>query len=91
MVCFVVHFHIWTLTHFHSTGVPAAWMLTSSSMEVTIQCFLNFIKLWSLEITPVIVMSDHDQGQLNAIKAVYPESRILLCWWHVLRAMRLYF
>ena len=40
---------------------------------------------------PVIVMSDHDQGQLNAIKAVYPESRILLCWWHVLRAMRLYF
>jgi hypothetical protein len=33
-------------------------------------------------------MSDHDHVQMNAIKAVYPVSTLLLCWWHVLRAMK---
>ena len=36
-------------------------------------------------------MSDHDQAQLNAVKAIYLESTLLLCWWHVLRAMRMHF
>lgn len=36
-------------------------------------------------------MSDHDQAQMNAIKAVYPETTLLLCWWHVLRAMQMHF
>ena len=36
-------------------------------------------------------MSDRDQAQMNAITAVYPASTLLLCWWHVLRAMRMHF
>ena len=66
-------------------------MITTSSTEATIHYFLNFVKSRNPEIAPAIVMSDRDQGQLNAIKAVYSESRILLCWWHVLRAMRSHF
>ena len=79
------------LLHIRSAGVPVAFMLTTSGTEATIHFFLNFVKVRSLEITPAIVMSDRDQAQLNAVKAIYPESTLLLCWWHVLRAMRMHF
>ena len=79
------------LLYFRSTGVPAAWMVTSSGMQATIQYFLNFVKARSPEITPAIVMSDRNQAQINAISAVYLDSTVLLCWWHMLRAMRMHF
>ena len=90
MVCFVVYFLIWILTPF-SARVPVTWMITTSCTEVTIKFFFNFIKVRSLEITPVIVMSYCDQTQLNAISAVYPDSTVLLCWWHVLHTMQMHF
>ena len=33
-------------------------------------------------------MTDCDQAQIAALKAVYPQSNIYLCTWHVLRTMR---
>ena len=66
-------------------------MVTSSGTQATIQYFLNFVKARSPEIAPAIMMSDRDQAQINVILAVYPDSMVLLCWWHVLRAMRMHF
>jgi hypothetical protein len=66
-------------------------MLSSNGTEATIQFFLNFIKLHSLEITPQITMSNCDQAQMNAIKAIYPDTTLLLCWWHMLRTMQMHF
>ena len=43
------------------------------------------------EITLWITMSDRDKAQMNAVKAVYPETTLLLCWWHVLHAMWMHF
>jgi hypothetical protein len=78
--------------HFcHSTGVPVTWMMASSSTEAAIQFFLNFVKDHNLEIKPWITMSDHNQAQMNTIKARYPEMKLLLCWWHVLHAMWTHF
>jgi hypothetical protein len=76
---------------FPLTGVPVAWMLSSSGTQATIQYFLNTVKQWSTPIYPSIVMTDCDRAQINAIQAVYPGSRLLYCWWHVLRAMRTHF
>ena len=36
-------------------------------------------------------MTDRDKAQMNAISAVYLDSTVLLCWWHVLRAIRMHF
>lgn len=36
-------------------------------------------------------MSDKDHAQLNAIKKIYPESAVLLCWWHVLHSWQQHF
>ena len=66
-------------------------MISSKGTEATINFFLNFVKVRSPEIMPAIIMSDRDHAQMNAIKAVYSESTLLLCWWHVLRAMRTHF
>lgn len=36
-------------------------------------------------------MSDRDEAQITALEQIYPQSRIYLCKWHVLRAMRRHF
>ena len=75
------------LLHFRSTGVPVVWMITTSSTEATIQ----FLFKIHISLEPGDHTRDHDQAQLNAITAVYPGSTVLLCWWHVLCAMRMHF
>jgi hypothetical protein len=77
--------------YFFHSGVPVAWMITSNGTEVTIQYFLNFVKDHCLEIKLQITMSDCDEAQLNAIKVVYPETKLLYCWWYVLHAMQSHF
>ena len=91
MVCIVVHFHLGMLTDFQLTGVPVVWMVSSNGTEVTIKIFLEFIKGQSPEVTPQITMSDYEQAQMNVIKAMYPETTLLLCWWHVLCTMWIHF
>jgi hypothetical protein len=66
-------------------------MLSSSGTQATIQFFLNFVKTLSPMVVPAIIMSDRDKAQMNAIETVYPDSKLLLCWWHVLRAIRMHF
>ena len=36
-------------------------------------------------------MTDHDQAQIAALKFAYPQSRIFLCTWHVLRVIQTHF
>jgi len=36
-------------------------------------------------------MTDRDQAQIAALESAFPQSRILLCMWHVLRAIRSHF
>ena len=87
MLCGVYPF----MDTYRSTGVPVTWMMSSSGTQAAIQFFLNFVKDHNPEIEPCIVMSDHDQAQLNAVKAVYLGTQLLLCWWHVLHAMWMHF
>lgn len=71
--------------------MPSAWMISSNGTEATIKFFLRTIRTENPSIHPKNFMSDKDQGQLNAIKGVYPESRVFLCWWHVLHAWQQHF
>ncbi len=45
----------------------------------------------NLEVMPVIIMSDHNKAQMNAINTVYPDSKLLLCWWHMLHTIQMHF
>jgi hypothetical protein len=72
-------------------GVPVAWMLTTHGTTNTIKFFLNWVKEVSPMVRPIIFITDRDQAQIAAINAVYPETKILLCLWHVLHAIRSHF
>ena len=67
-------------------------MLSSNGTQLTIEFFLNLIKAWSPEISPLIFMIDRDHAQVNAIRTAFPQcGHIFYCWWHVLRAIRTHF
>jgi MULE transposase domain len=66
-------------------------MLTPNGMTNTISFFIHWVKETSPAVRPLIIMTDHDQAQMAALQQVYPESRMYLCMWHVLRAMRSHF
>src|ERR1700735_3002045 len=89
MVCLDPAFQI--VNSIRLTGIPVAWMLASRRTEATIHFFLQFVKMASPTVIPAIIMSDRDKAQMNAIGTVYPDSKLLLCWWHVLRAMQMHF
>src|SRR6266851_2277764 len=72
-------------------GVPVAWMLASNGTTVTIAFFLQWIRDASPSVQPAVIMTDRDQAQINALEAIYPQSTVNLCTWHVLRAMRSHF
>jgi hypothetical protein len=73
------------------SGVPVAWMLSSNSQNETIAYFLHLIKSWNPEVRPAYLMTDCDQAQISALEAVYPQSQVLLCTWHVLHAIQSHF
>jgi hypothetical protein len=72
-------------------GIPVTWMLASNGTMATIAFFLRWVRDASPSVKPVVIMTDRDQAQINALEAIYPESTVNLCIWHVLCVMRLHF
>ena len=63
----------------------------SNATTGSIAFFLDWVKEVSPLVQPTVIMTDRDQAQIAAIQIVYPQSKMLLCTWHVLRAMRSHF
>jgi hypothetical protein len=72
-------------------GVPVAWMLASNGTTATITFFLRWVRDASLSVQPMVIMTDRDQAQINVLEAIYPQSTVNLCIWHVLCTMRSHF
>ena len=66
-------------------GVPVAYLIANSGTMVVLAAWLQSIRDACPSVDVHYVMSDNDDAQLGALKRVYPEARVLLCWWHVLR------
>ena len=79
------------IANISATGVPVAWMVSSSMRKDAVAFFLNWVKEASPDVRPSVIMSDRDQAQLTAIQDTYPLSRVFLCTWHVLHTMRRHF
>jgi MULE transposase domain. len=71
--------------------MPVAWMISSNATEATINFFLRTVKGRNPAVKPKWFMSDKDRAQLNSIRSWYPDSKLLLCWWHVLHAWQQHF
>jgi hypothetical protein len=66
-------------------------MLASNGMTDTIAFFVGWVRDTSPAVRPVVIMTDCDPAQINALRIIYPDSQILLCKWHVLCAIRSHF
>ena len=53
--------------------------------------FVKWVRDASPAVQPAVIITDCDQAQINALEMVYPQSRIFLCHWHVLHAIRSHF
>ena len=66
-------------------------MITSNGTTDNIAFFVKWVRDASPEVQPAVIMTDCDQAQINALETVYPQSRVFLCHWHVLRAIQSHF
>ncbi|XP_049329726.1 uncharacterized protein LOC111196604 isoform X2 [Astyanax mexicanus] len=67
-------------------GVPVAFFVMSEESTSNIEICLRKLQEAANLFTPRCVMVDKDIKEINAIKAVFPHSAVLLCWFHVLQA-----
>ncbi len=72
-------------------GLPVAWMLSSNIQFDTIAYFLRLVWSWNPTVQPVYFMTDCDQAQIAALEVVFPQTQVILCGWHVLRAIQSHF
>ena len=72
-------------------GMLITWMISSNAHQEMITFLLHAVQIESPGIKPKYIMSDKDHAQMNSIQLVYPESQLLLCWWHVLHAWQQHF
>ena len=66
-------------------------MLSSNIKSETIAYFLFLVRTWNPDVQPTQFMTDCDQAQISALQAIYPQSQVLLCKWHVLHAIQSHF
>jgi hypothetical protein len=66
-------------------------MLSSNIQCETIKYFLNLVQSWNPGVRPSYFVTDCDQAQIGTLEAVFPQTPIVLCRWHVLRAVQSHF
>ena len=77
-------------------GLPLGFIVTSSENEKTLtrafEVFRNILPDDAFgkrgkQTGPVLFMTDDADSEINALKKVWPEAKLLLCVWHVLNAV----
>ena len=77
-------------------GLPLGFLITSSENETTLTEAFTLFKDVLPDYAfckrgqhkgPVLFMTDDADAEINALKKVWPESKFLLCVWHVLNAV----
>ena len=71
--------------------MPVAWIILYNGTEATIDYFLATLCAQNPKVIPKYLMTDFNKAQINAIKHHYPESQLLLCWWHVAHVWQQHF
>lgn len=78
--------HLFTLLIRDDEGGQGAHLISEKKAGETLICWLNALKNQNQEWIPHTFITDCDDAQQNAIHAVYPNVKILLCQWHVKHA-----
>jgi hypothetical protein len=66
-------------------------MLVSNGTADTIAFFVGWVRDASPVVQLVVIMTDCNHAQMNALRLIYLDSQMLLCKWHMLCAMQSHF
>ena len=55
-------------------GILIAWMLASNGTTDTIAFFVGWVRDVSLAVWPVVIMTNHNHMQINALRIIYSDS-----------------
>lgn len=73
--------------------MPLAYVMIQTSKEAErgakeaiLKCFLGELK--KLGVEPEYTLTDKDWSEINAMRAVWPNAKHQLCFWHGLRALK---
>lgn len=78
------------LAELDGTGVPLCYMFLESNLqEETRRCALRqpLVKLQQAGLTPKFFAMDKDFAEIRAVRDIFPDCKIQLCYWHVRRAL----
>ncbi|KAG9283804.1 hypothetical protein AMEX_G2612 [Astyanax mexicanus] len=68
-------------------GIPVSFFILSEESSDILKVCLQKLHEAADCLTPRCVMVDRDMKEIKAIKAVFPNTSVLLCWFHVLQAV----
>ena len=66
-------------------SLPLSFMVTNYNGIVTIQDWLRNVQK-NFNINPLQIVLDCDQAEISSLGAVFPNARLVLCSFHILRA-----
>ncbi|CAG8522987.1 10308_t:CDS:2 [Dentiscutata heterogama] len=69
-------------------GLPLAHLISSRKNTASVQFWLYNLHIQLSWEGPISFLVNCDLAQIKALRNIFPRSRILLCWWHVLKAWR---
>lgn len=62
--------------------IPVAEFVTEDETSESIQEALQVLKTWNPDWCPNHIMLDYSEAEMNAVKAEFPSSKVLLCAFH---------
>ncbi|XP_016359910.1 uncharacterized protein LOC107702182 [Sinocyclocheilus anshuiensis] len=68
-------------------GVPFAYFIISQESTATFTLCLEKLSSCNPGFLPQSVMIDRYEKELNAIRQIFPSTKVLVCWFHVLQAV----
>lgn len=71
----------------NGVGQPVAFGLMTTEDQAHIEGFLNFFKKHNDTSTTKCIVVDKDLAEINAIKSVLGHVHVIICYFHVLRAI----
>lgn len=73
----------------HNFGIPVAFLITSrGKSDVIADWLLSLAEKVGNEFNPTVAITDHGSTEIKAINTAFPQCRVFLCIWHVLKAWR---
>lgn len=69
-------------------GYPFIYILTNRKTQKCYTAIFQYINSSIFSLNPIVIISDYERGLRNSIRTVFPDAKMLGCWFHFCQAIR---